>query len=48
MSQGHGRPTFTVLVGNFPYGSDPSNNDPAFQNPPPTRQAIAYDTVTTV
>jgi hypothetical protein len=39
--KGHGAP-FTVLVGHFPYGSDPSHNQPVFQNPPPLRQGITH------
>jgi len=40
----HGQ-EFTVLVGNFPYGSDPSHNLPAFQAPPPSRQGVTYQVV---
>ena len=42
----HG-PEFVVLVGNFPYGSDPSHNNPVFQAPPPTRQAVGYQAIDT-
>jgi len=41
----HGQP-FTCLVGNFPYGSDPSHNLPQFQVPPPNRQAITHQVLT--
>ena len=42
----HG-PEFVVLVGHHPYGADPSHNNPVFQAPPPTRQAIGYQAVNT-
>jgi hypothetical protein len=41
----HGQP-FTVLVGNFPYGSDPTHNLPAFQAPTPSRQAATHQVLT--
>lgn len=42
----HG-PEFVVLVGNFPYGSDPSSNNPVYQAPPPTRQAVGFQAIDT-
>lgn len=41
----HGLP-FTVLVGNFPYGSDPSRNLPVYQNPSPIRQGVTHQILT--
>jgi len=41
----HGQP-FTCLIGNFPYGSFPDQNLPAYQNPPPNRQAFTHQVLT--
>lgn len=45
MGRNHGQP-FKMLVGNFPYGSFPDQNLPAYQNPPPSRQAISHQVLT--